>query len=185
MSLRVLVGYGTWAGSTVGVAEAIAATLRTPDVSVDVRPLNRVEDVDAYGAFVLGTGIHAGKPHGQFRNFIRAQRKVLAARLVAYFVVCLTMKEDTGENRRKSAAFLDKVRAEVPEVEPVSVGLFGGAVFSEGEGYASLSFPLRLVVKAMARERGDYRDWEAIRTWAQSLAPILQGHGDSPRRSGE
>jgi menaquinone-dependent protoporphyrinogen oxidase len=33
--------------------------------------------------------------------------------------------------------------------------------------------PVRLMVKPLSEERGDHRDWDAIRTWAQSLGPIL------------
>jgi menaquinone-dependent protoporphyrinogen oxidase len=175
MDHRILVGYASWAGSTAEVAEVIGETLRSPDTPVEVRSLAGLDDVDGYGAFVLGTGVHAGRVHKAFSTFVERHREALAAMPVAYFVVCLTMKEDTEENRCKAAAFLDKVQQEVPEAEPFSVGLFGGALRAEGEGYAKLPLPLRLVVRAMAKEQGDYRDWEAVRGWAKSLAPALRG----------
>jgi menaquinone-dependent protoporphyrinogen oxidase len=185
MGKRVLVAYATWAGSTAGVAKVVAEVLAAEDLTVDVRSAGGVADAGAYDAFVLGTGIHAGRPHKEFRRFVRAQRHALAGKPVAFFVVCLTMKEDTEENRCKAADFLKAVREEVPEVEPASVGLFGGAVFAEGEEYEALSLPLRLVMKAMAREQGDYRDWAAIKEWARSLVPLLQGHDDTSRPGSE
>ena len=37
---------------------------------------------------------------------------------VAYFLVCLTLKDDTEENRRTVAAYLDPVREQGPQVQP-------------------------------------------------------------------
>jgi menaquinone-dependent protoporphyrinogen oxidase len=89
---------------------------------------------------------------------------------VACFLVCMTMKEDTEENRSTVAAYLDPVREKVPQVEPVDVGLFAGAM-----DYKKLPLPLRLVMKGMKAEEGDYRDWDAIRTWVDQVRPELLG----------
>lgn len=66
---------------------------------------------------------------------------------------------------REVASYLDPVR-EV--VQPVEVGLFAGAM-----DYSKLPFILRLMMKAMGSPEGDFRDWEAIRTWATGLRPLL------------
>jgi menaquinone-dependent protoporphyrinogen IX oxidase len=84
------------------------------------------------------------------------------------------MKEDTEENRHEVEAYLDEVHKKVPEVQPVDVGLFAGAVLTEGEDYKKLSWLMRLVLKAMSEE-GDHRDWDAIRDWATGLRPALLG----------
>jgi menaquinone-dependent protoporphyrinogen oxidase len=89
---------------------------------------------------------------------------------VAYFVVCLTMQEDTEEHRQEVGAYLDPVREKVPQIEPVDVGLFAGVL-----DMGKLPLPLKLVMRAMKAQPGDYRDWDAIRTWATALRPKLLG----------
>jgi len=37
----------------------------------------------------------------------------------------------------------------------------------------TLPLPSRLIVKALKSEEGDFRDWDAIRGWASSVAPVL------------
>ncbi len=65
------------------------------------------------------------------------------------------------------AAYLDPVR-EI--VGPADVGLFAGRI-----EYDRLPFLYRLIIKAIGTGEGDFRDWEAIRTWAGELAPLLAG----------
>ena len=49
-----------------------------------------------------------------------------------------------------------------------------GALVAAGEDYERLSLPLRMVVKAVAKEEeGDHRDWDEIRRWATGLRSSL------------
>ncbi|MBZ0287650.1 MAG: hypothetical protein K8I30_08545, partial [Anaerolineae bacterium] len=86
----------------------------------------------------------------------------------AYFVVCLTMKEDTPENRQVVEAYL-KPLADVKE--PVSQGLFAGAL-----NHDKLGVVWRFLLKNAKEEEdspmaeGDWRNWEGIRDWANAFA---------------
>ena len=88
---------------------------------------------------------------------------------VAYFIVCLTMKDDTDENRCTAEGYLESLYQRVPEVQPIDLGLFAGAVLDNGPDYEKLGFFWRQIIKAVAKSEDDHRDWEAIRAWALSL----------------
>ena len=168
MDDRILVAYATAAGSTGEVAEAIGEALRDGGTAVDVRWAKEVDDVTGYRAVVVGTGVRAGRPYQEAVSFVEGHQQVLGQVAVAYFAVCMTMEQDTEENRCEAETFLNPVREAAPQVEPVAVGLFGGAM-----DYGKLPLPLRLMMKAMKRPEGDARDWEAIGAWARELRPKL------------
>jgi menaquinone-dependent protoporphyrinogen oxidase len=80
---------------------------------------------------------------------------------VAYFVVCMTMQNPTEDNRQKALAYLDPILHSVPQVRPVKIGLFAGALH-----YDKLSWLMRQILKSKGLPEGDFRNWDTIRTWA-------------------
>ena len=169
MGDKILVTFATWAGSTGEVAQAIGKTLADEGTPVDVRPASEVDDVSAYRAVVLGSAIRAGQLHPQAVAFLNAHQTTLSQIPVAYFVVCLTMKEDTEENRCMVEGYLKPLLERFPDVQPVSMGLLAGAVDLE-----KIPFIMRLILKLRKVPAGDFRDWEAIRAWANQIRPKLE-----------
>jgi menaquinone-dependent protoporphyrinogen IX oxidase len=69
--------------------------------------------------------------------------------------------------------YLDPVLKAVPQVQPVKVGTFAGAL-----NYSNLSSPIKVIMKLKGALEGDFRDWTAIRTWAEGLrSPLLASGG--------
>jgi len=164
MDKKVLVAYGSWAGSTAEVAEMIANALDEAGAPAEAVAANQVRDLAPYRAVVVGSAVHAGQLHSDVRTFMARHEAALRDLPLAYFVVCMTMKEDTEENRTQASGFLNKLREMYPEIKPVSTGLFAGAI-----EFKKLSWIFRTMMKMMKAEEGDCRDPEAVREWAAGL----------------
>jgi len=173
MTKRVLVAYGSWAGSTAEVADFIGKTLAESGVRVDVKPVESAKSLAGYSAVVIGSAIRAGKVKPEVADFVRDHADELRKMPAAYFVVCMTMKEDTPENRKTVNAYLDPLRE---TVGPFDAGLFAGKM-----DYARLGFFARLAVQYFVRvPQGDFRKWDAIRAWTRSIHPRLVAGGNQP-----
>jgi menaquinone-dependent protoporphyrinogen oxidase len=170
MKNRLLIAYGSRCGSTGGVAEAIGQVLSVAGAGVDVRLVGNVNDLSPYQAVIVGSAIRMGKWLPEAVEFVKTHQDTLSRVPVAYFAVCLAMKDHTVENRRKALGYLDPVRKEYSQVKPVDIGLFAGAV-----DYKKLSLAYGLILKVKGAPEGDFRNWEAIRTWAGGVRPALDG----------
>ena len=174
---NILIAYETWAGATHQAADIVADALRADGSSVDVRRVGEVKDASPYDAIVLGTSVHAGRVPRAVPAFAKRNRAALAAKPVACFVVCLTMCEDTPENRATATAYLDKVREVAPGMQPVDIGLFAGALITEGEDFDDLNPLLKGMVNSMAKNQPEHRELpnpDAIRAWAETLPAKLE-----------
>ena len=84
----------------------------------------------------------------------------------------MTLAMRNGETYRPFVAeLLAPVRA---LVGPVSEGLFAGSLNIQTVPSLSDRLKFRLSILFGVWEEGDHRDWNAIRLWAESLAPRLQ-----------
>jgi menaquinone-dependent protoporphyrinogen oxidase len=166
MQGKILVAYASKGGSTAEVANEIGKVLNAQGLTVDVRQVNTVTDVSSYQAVIIGSAIRMGGWLSAAKKFVKTHQQTLSKIPTAYFAVCLSLKDDTEENRREAAKYLDAVRA---IVEPKAVGLFAGKM-----DYRMLSFLDRLISEKMAKApEGDFRNWDAIRDWAANLEATL------------
>lgn len=166
MTNKILVAYASKAGSTGGVAEAIGQTLADSNTEVEVRLMKDVTALTSYRAVVAGSAIRGGEWLEEAMQFVQTHQSTLAQKPFAAFLVCTTLAYSaTKASRQKVAAYLEPVRA---LVKPASEGLFAGVL-----DYSKLPLIDGLILRAMGDRPGDYRDWNAIRAWAESLKPIL------------
>ncbi len=166
MTRSILIAYGSWAGSTAEVADFIGKTLAEGGAKVDVKPLGSVKSLDGYTAVVIGSAIRVGKVKPEVMDFVKDHASELKKIPAAYFVVCMTMKDDTPENRKTVNAYLDPLREVVGQVD---AGLFAGKM-----DYSRLGFFARMAVQYFVKvPQGDFRNWDAIRAWARAVYPRL------------
>jgi menaquinone-dependent protoporphyrinogen oxidase len=167
---RALIAYASRCGSTGGVADAIGQVLCKTGTSIDVRVVGKVNDLSPYQTVIVGSAIRKGRWLPEAVDFVKKHRDALRQVPTAYFVVCLTMKDDTPGNRSKVLSYLDPVHKETPQIQPVDIGLFAGAV-----NFSKLSFVDKSILKVKGVSEGDFRNWSAIRTWAADIRPTLLG----------
>jgi menaquinone-dependent protoporphyrinogen oxidase len=83
--MNVLVAYGSKHGATKGIADRIAARLQAEGQRAAVRPVEAVDDLEGYDAFVIGSAVYGGRWAQQAIEFIRRHRATLASRPVWLF----------------------------------------------------------------------------------------------------
>jgi menaquinone-dependent protoporphyrinogen oxidase len=163
MDKKFLVAYGTAAGSTAEVAEAIGEEMRKAGGQVDVVAVENVKDLSDYDGVIIGSAVRINKLLSKTRKFLRKFRKQLKQLPLAYFLVCMTMAEETDENVQKATSFAKPL---LDFKEPVSLGLFGGCMDPE-----KLTGFFAKTMQEQPKE--DKRDWEKIRVWGEELVDKL------------
>ncbi len=157
MSKKVLIAYGSKAGSTAEVAEAIGEEMEAAGAAVSVQAVELVKDIRAYDAVVIGSAVRIFHILGVTRRFLRRHKNNLRKVPTAFFLVCLTMRKETPENIEKARKFAEPM---LKTTQPVALGLFGGCMDPD-----KLTDFATKTMQAQPKE--DHRDWEAIRGWAR------------------
>jgi len=164
--MTILVTAASRHESTMGIAEAIAAELRTMGYDVDVARTDHVLSVDRYGAVILGSAVYMGKWLPGAIEFATKNQRTLQEKPVWLFSSGPLGWDDP-----------------VPAGGPASVadliaatGARGHQLFVGKLDKHELGFMERLATRAVQAPEGDFRDWTAIRSWARTI-----GNGLGPR----
>jgi menaquinone-dependent protoporphyrinogen oxidase len=174
----VLIAYDTTHGSTAEVAEYIGNDLCDQGFKVDVRLAYNAVNISSYDAVILGSPVYQFAWMEGIKSFIRKNESALSLMPTAYFMLGASMATDTPKNRESvKKLFMDPVLAEFPEVVPLTLGLFGGAVNNENE-YNSLE---RITVKILGfilrfnkEGAADWRNWDTIDIWTEEFVSELE-----------
>lgn len=171
MNDKILITYASRAGSTTEIAEAIGKTLTQCGMQVEVFPMQEVKDLSPYCAVVAGSAIRKSKWLPEAMQFVQTHRAELAKKPFATFTVCITLALSNSDPYRQAVTkWIESVRA---QVKPVSEGLFAGMLDFSNLPFNWDTVKLRAVVALGIFPKGDRRDWNAIRSWAESLSPLL------------
>ncbi|MCL6431706.1 MAG: flavodoxin domain-containing protein [Anaerolineae bacterium] len=169
MAKRVLVAYASKYGATAEIAGRIGDVLRSSGLDAEVLPASRVRDLSPYAGVVLGSAVYAGSWLKPAADFLRSNEQALAERPVWLFSSGPTGEGDPVE-LLKGWRFPQALQPVADRIRPRDIAVFHGAI-----DVSRLSFPERLLVRGIKAAIGDYRDWNAIATWAAGIAEALVG----------
>ena len=156
----VLVAYASKHGTTREVAEFVARTLEQRGLTVEVEEAARVGSIAHYDAVVVGGGLYMGKWHKDARRLLERHRHELSGVRLAVFGMG---PDEIAESKvRESRRQLDRSLAATPELEPVAVTVFGGALQPEAWRFPFSRLPAF-----------DARDWDEIEEWAEEVAASI------------
>ncbi len=171
---KVLVGYCSRHGATVGVALKIGEVLCDKGFQVDVRSVLHLgdDDLSKYDAFVVGSGVLWSKLVPAFQDFIAKYRHIWPQKPHALFLTCMTIQTDNEKNRNFVRDYFNNSIKHVPEFEPFDRCGFAGRV-----DYEKLTFwessVFRLILWYASKKSGDLRDMNKVAVWAEKISTSL------------
>lgn len=160
----VLIAVAGRHGDTEEIAEEIAAVLRTelPAAEVEVRDAAEAGDVAGFDAVLVGSGVYLGRWLPAARHLVERHRAELAV-----VPVWLFSSGPVGDPPRP-VDDLTEVTTLGATVRARGHRVFAGRLDRDELGWAE-----RFAVRAVHAAEGDFRDHDAIRSWAAEVAADL------------
>lgn len=169
MDRNILVTYASKYGATKEIAETIGAALRQTGLQVDVFPVDGTLDIIPYKAIILGSAVYIGKWQKEAVEFLRSNEKLLARRLVWLFSSGPTGEGDPVE-LVEGARLPPALQPVVDRIQPRDIVVFHGFINPD-----RINFIEKWSIKSLVKKPfGDFRDWDAITSWATSIANALK-----------
>ncbi len=175
--MTVLVVYGSRYGATRGIAERLAETLRSCGHQVDVQEGSPLVDARPYDAFVIGSAAYQGSWLKGPVEFVMRHIDLLVERPVWLFSSGpLGTSPTDGQGRDLLELTRPRQFAELEEaLLPRGMRVFYGALEPERLHFLD-SMVRRLPSGRRLLPAGDFRDWQAIDSWARKIAVELPGN---------
>ena len=164
MDIQILVAYATKYGATAEITEKIGQVLRQAGLPTDVLPVDRVSDLTPYEAVVLGSAVYIGKWRKEAVKFLQANEIMLAERQVWLFSSGPTGEGDAVE-LTEGWRFPKALQPIADRIRPRDIAIFHGDVNIE-----KLNFIDKWMAKNVEVPVGDFRNWDAITSWATDIA---------------
>jgi menaquinone-dependent protoporphyrinogen oxidase len=165
---QVLVAYATKYGATAEIAEKIGQVLDQAGLGTEVLLVDDVGDLSPYKAVVLGSAVYIGKWRKEAVKFLKANEKELAERQVWLFSSGPAGEGDPAE-LMDGWKFPKGQQAIADRIQPRDIAVFHGYVDLE-----TLNPIEKWMVNSVKSPIGDFRDWEAITSWAMAIADALK-----------
>jgi menaquinone-dependent protoporphyrinogen oxidase len=168
--MKVLVSAASRHGSTSEIADALAAQLVRCGLEATVAPPDEAADPAQYDAVVLGSAVYAGRWLEAARHFAQEHWSTLRGRPVWLF-----SSGPIGEPLQPTEADADGARLSA------SLEARGLRVFPGRLDRTELGFAETVITRMIRAPDGDFRDFAAIRAWAEEIGTALLGAEEAAR----
>jgi menaquinone-dependent protoporphyrinogen oxidase len=166
MSGRILIAYISRKGSTAEIARAVGKELEAEGCTVDIAEMKTIASLAGYEAVVIGAPLYMGRMVGDVGKFVGRHREQLVALPVAAFAVGIApVSKEAGSVEYG----MKKLHGSLTPLKPVATTLFAGRLDP-----TQMSFISRKMMEMAKIPSGDFRDWNAIASWAKSLPGLLK-----------
>lgn len=166
-----MVAYATKYGATTGIAERIGEVLRDAGLHVDVLPVRQVSDLTPYRSVVLGSSVYIGGWRKEAARFLKDNETELAERQVWLFSSGPTGEGDIG-NLLEGWRFPKGLQPVADRILPRDIACFRGLIDAK-----KLNIFERWIMNNVKAPEGDFRDFDAIATWAKRIAKAFKEDG--------
>ena len=165
--MKVLVTAASMHGATAEIAQAIARTLSEQGLAVTVLPPGDVASVEEYDAVVIGSAVYVGHWLDAAKDLVNRCRDALVTRPVWLF-----SSGPVGDPAGKLARAMDTDPADAVSIR-VATGALDHQMFAGKLDRKVLTRPQRVSLLVFRGLEGDFRDWAAVRQWADGIARQL------------
>ena len=170
--MKILGAYETKYGATKAIATRIGDVLEKRGFDVDVVRGRVTGDVSGYDAFVIGSAVYYGSWLKEMTEVVEEAQDILRTRPVWLFSSgpLGAAKVDAQGRDVRTVAIPKTVTELTPLITPRDHHVFFGALDK-----SKLGLPDRLIASmpAFPGAEGDFRDWDEVTAWADSIANAL------------
>jgi menaquinone-dependent protoporphyrinogen oxidase len=172
MTRKILIAYASKQGATAEIADKIGEVIRGTGFMVDVFPADQVLDPEVYDAIVIGSAVYYGRWQKAAVNFLKRNEKSLSG-LPVWFFSSGPVGEGDPVELLDGWQFPALQQEIADRIQPREIKVFHGVLRTE-----KLNFLEKSIMNKMESPEGDFRDWEMITAWAESIVNGLREPAD-------
>jgi menaquinone-dependent protoporphyrinogen oxidase len=163
MDRKALVVYVSKRGSTAEIAERIGETLRQNGWLADVSDAVTVNDLSPYSTIILGSSVYMGRWHKEAVAFLKKNIESLD-KLPVWLYVSGPTGQGNPMEQMDGRLYPQSLQPLIKRLNPKAIVCFGGKLAPE-----KLNPFERWIVRIVKSPAGDFRNWEDIRHWAETI----------------
>ena len=168
MEYKVLVAYATKRGATAEIAKKIGEVIHNNGLQVDVLPAGQIKDLTPYTAVVLGSAAYIGQWRKEAVILLKENEKMLSTIPVWLFSSGPTGEGDPVE-LLQGWRYPNGLKTVIESIKPRDITVFHGVVTRD-----KLNFFEKWMLKNVKSPIGDFRNWDAISSWANNITEELK-----------